>query len=93
MKLISCNEGYKLFNTHDFGNEMYIQRSGQSVLTKEGSPREQTLRRGDVCGEESLLYKTRQYSLTCQTWSEFYVINCKDIWTILQQQYPYSFIV
>ena len=103
MKLISCNAGYTLFDENDLGNEIYIQRSGRSLLSKRKRKRktkkdsrdvefECLLKRGSVCGEDSLLYKTKEYSLTCQTWSEFYVLDCDDIWKILQKQYPYTFV-
>ena len=33
MRKISCNSGYKLFDVNDPAREMYIQRSGKSLLT------------------------------------------------------------
>ena len=179
MKSVSCNAGYKLFQTNDIGNKIYIQRSGKALLkykskalhrrnsasnlsnisnisnysgsnvlspnntargelgSAAGTPApplpttttttapaaggqggastslgtrsggggagppgvaanvdfEQELGRGDVCGQLALVYETRQYSVECLTWCEFYVIDIGDIWMVLSQEYPTSFSV
>ena len=98
MRQISCNAGHKLFQTNDTGKEIYIQRSGKSMLEfiddqNESTNFRQVLERGDVCGELAFQYTTRHYSLHCLTWCEFYVIDIQDIWAVLEQEYPRSYQV
>ena len=49
---------------------------------------EQELERGAVIGELAMTYRRRKYSLQCITWCEFYVIEIRDIFEVLRQEYP-----
>ena len=75
MRSISCNNGYKLFRKGDLAKEIYIQRTGKSMLLttskKTGRKRRIQLERGDICGEYSLILKKRTSTVICATWCEF----------------------
>ena len=94
MRYISCNQGYTIFNKNEIGSEIYIQRSGESLLCDGSGNRMDKFERGDVFGEESMILNSkRNYSVKCNTWCEFYVINCHDIREIIKKQYPKTFQV
>ena len=94
MKSISCNQDYVLFRANEYGNEIYIQRKGTSILydkhrDNNGNYKEVCkFEENAVFGQESLRSKRRKYSVQCKTWCEFYVINCDDIRQIIEKQYP-----
>ena len=66
IRSISCNEGFKIIERGDRAKEIYIQRTGHSVLeSHEGWIRE--LKRGDIIGERALKSpkQTNTFSLWC----------------------------
>ena len=91
VRSISCNERYKLYQSGDRASEIYIQRTGESLLTyDDGETR--ILNRGDVFGEDCIINPFRDGCVECNTWCEFYVIDIKDIQEVLQMHYPNLFI-
>ena len=87
MRSISCNEGFALFSKGDRAKEIYIQRTGESVIDfHDGSS--QMLYRGDVIGENCIVSPKRKYTVTCSTFSEFYILPISEIIGVLQTEYP-----
>eukprot|EP01084_Bolivina_argentea_P255386 429527_1 len=88
-KSISCNQWFKLYDSGDIAKEIYIQRTGRSILKDKNNTIIQRLSRGSVCGEySSILFKKRHTHLECETWSEFYSVSVDDIKNILHLYYP-----
>ena len=77
MKSMSCNESYYLFRKNDVSNEFYLQRTGHSQITfNDNNDAEYSvdLFRGDLFGEDSILYPTRRSQGTLSTF--FIYITC-----------------
>eukprot|EP01083_Nonionella_stella_P082929 229099_1 len=83
MYSISCNVGQRLFNKNDIAKCLYIQRTGRAVLIESN----RILNRGDVIGENAIIYGKRKYSVECQTWAEFFVLNVSDIKQIFYRNF------
>ena len=85
------------FSSHSMGADPNNNSNSNFNSNKRDETRKiefsQSLQRGNVCGELSLVYKTRQYTLDCQTWCEFYVIDIEEVWSILEREYPNTFKV
>ena len=93
MRSISCNAGHYLYKKNDIGNEMYIQRTGVSMiyyhnqLDYTNDTMNHKTHRGDVIGESILYSKKRKHSLKCLSWSEFYVLTVDDIKSVIFTNY------
>ena len=61
MRSISCNERYSLFKKGDRAKEIYIQRTGESIL-KYPNGNIIYLSRGDVIGERAIISPKRKVS-------------------------------
>eukprot|EP01084_Bolivina_argentea_P294139 506035_1 len=81
MNSISCNMGQYLYKTGDIAQCLYLQRTGNAQLKYANGLKKhmRLLKRGDIVGEQALLYGKRKYSVICTTWSEFYVLRVEDI--------------
>ena len=87
MRSISCNEGHFLFSKGDRAKEIYIQRTGESMIEfADGST--QRLSRGDVIGADCIVSPRRKSSVRCETFGEFYVLPISDVIAVLQMEYP-----
>ena len=83
-----CNVGHKLFESGDYGNELFIQRTGSSKLYYEGKLNNyRRLKRGDVCGENVILSRKRIHTLQAITWCEYYVLSISDILAVLKDNF------
>ena len=87
MRSISCNEGFQVFTKGDRAKELYIQRTGKSVVDfHDGST--QNIARGDVVGEKAFFSPKRKFTVTCSTYSEFYILPIQEVIALLQIEYP-----
>merc|ERR1719361_956818 len=78
MRSVSCNEGRPLFSIGDRAKEIYIQRSGKSMMVFPDGTSQQ-LRRGDVVGEAAVFSPKRRFTVSCATFCEFYILNIRDV--------------
>ncbi len=78
MRAVSCNEGFCVFRRGDRAKEIYIQRTGRSVVDFHDGHCQQ-LGRGDVVGERALFSQVRKCTVICSTFSEFYILPVQDI--------------
>ena len=93
IRSISCNENHKLYHKGSRAKEIYIQRTGCSILNyHDNTKKNRILRRGNVFGELALISPKRKTTVTCQTFSEFYVLSISDIVDILQREYPKNYL-
>ena len=91
MRSISCNEGFQIFSKGDRAKEVYIQRTGKSVVDfHDGS--KQDIARGDVVGEHAFFSPKRRHSVTCSTFSEFYILPIQEVVAVLQTEYPTTWV-
>ena len=88
MRSISCNAGHWLYRKNEFGDELYIQRTGVSMMYHHKTqPTNCKTKRGDVLGEECLVHSKRKHSLRCMTWSEFYCLKKSDIQSVVMDNF------
>ena len=90
MRAVSCNEGYCIFKRGDRAKEIYIQRTGTSILDFHDGQRA-TLGRGDVVGERAVFSQVRKCTVVCSTFSEFYILPIQEVVQVLMTEYPTSF--
>eukprot|EP01083_Nonionella_stella_P083707 231517_1 len=86
MTSTSCNSGHTLFTKGELSHELFIQRTGRSILHRDGT-KTRILERGDVCGEYAILSGKHRDTVKCITWSEFYVLDINDLLSILRDNF------
>eukprot|EP01083_Nonionella_stella_P129893 394146_1 len=92
MRSISCNEKFCLFERGDRAKHIYIQRTGESVCDFHDGEPNIRMKRGHIIGETACISPKRKVTVTCDTFSEFYVICVQDIISILQNEYPNTWV-
>ena len=84
----SCGAMKLLYAKEDIATELFIQRIGKSqIISTVQSDPNQVVERGGVFGEDAFLSRHRRDTVICQTWSEYYVLDVRDISDVLQQNY------
>ena len=69
LKSISCNEDHILFHKGSRSKEIYIQRTGKSIIDYHDVRKNKKIfKRGDVFGILALISPKRKTTVTCQTW-------------------------
>jgi len=96
MRSISCNAGHWLYKKNELGDELYIQRTGVSMIyyhhesRSHGNLRQHRTQRGDVIGEHCLFSHKRKHSVKSLTWSEYFVVTRQDIRQVIADNYKHS---
>ena len=89
----SCGEKEAIYEENDIATELYFQRTGKSQIIENTagssslSASHQIIERGGVFGEDAFLSRYRNHSVLCLTWSEYFVLDIRDISDVLQQNY------
>ena len=87
LKSISCNSNHNLYNIGDSSQNIYILRTGVSIICYNNG-KTLTLKRGDICGIDSIVKTRCNSTVKCLSWCEWYVLDINDIKDILKDNYP-----
>eukprot|EP01083_Nonionella_stella_P149628 475533_1 len=89
LKSISCAGDEYLFKEGEFGQTLYIQRTGTSLIAAAAAAGDCIQsERGTVSGYASFIKPQRQSSLKTLSYSEFWCLDYCDVRSILKQTFP-----
>ena len=98
LKSISCNSQHYLFHKSQFGQEIYIVKSGISLM--EYSPHDSNsnnsyriLKRGDLFGSNIFINTQRDCTVKSITYSEYFVLTVADLLDTLKNNFGDNYTV